>query len=153
MLNVNKKEYELDVEPYESLLNTLRDRLCLKGCKKGCDYGGCGACTVLLDDLAVYSCMTPVEKVQRRKITTIEGLGANGGVDTLQDSFNKSWAVQCGYCSAGMILSAKALIDRKKSPTEAEIREALVGNLCTCTGYIKVIDAVLAAAKSVNGLG
>ena len=146
-LTVNDKEYVLEIKPYESLLLTLRNHLGLKSCKRGCDYGGCGACTVIVDNLAIYSCMTPAQKVEGSRITTVEGLQSKGRLHPLQDSFNGNWAVQCGYCSPGIILSAKALLDKKQTPTESEVREALVGNLCTCTGYVKIIEAILDVAQ------
>ncbi len=148
--NLNDKSIDLDVRPYESLLKVLRERLQTRSVKQGCDYGGCGACTAIIDGKAFYSCMVPAIRVQGKKVLTIEGLVREGGrrLDPIQEEFRNSWAVQCGFCSSGMILSAKALLDSSDSkPTETEIREAVVGNLCVCTGYQKIIEAIQQAAE------
>lgn len=143
----NGEPIAIDVPPYKSLLKVIRDDLLTKSVKQGCDYGGCGACTVIIDDLAFYSCMIPAGRVHGRKVLTIEGLSKDGKLDTIQKEFRDSWAVQCGFCSSGMILSAKALLDYKERvPTEAETREAIVGNLCVCTGYQKIVEAIQRAA-------
>ena len=149
-LNINGEIHEVTAKPYDSLLVILREQIGLKAAKQGCDYGGCGACTVLLDDKAVYSCMTPVSRAQGKTITTVEGLINDGKLHPLQNTFIKKWAVQCGFCSAGIILSAKALLDANPTPTKVEVREAIVGNLCSCTGYTKIVEAILAAAEDIN---
>ncbi len=133
----------------EALLFLLRDKLKLYGAKRGCDYGGCGACTVLVNGQALYSCMYPAIKVDGKAVLTIEGLSKDGALHPLQKAFHENWAVQCGFCSAGMIMAAKGLLDRNPEPDESEIREALVGNLCVCTGYVKIVDAVREAGKLI----
>jgi aerobic-type carbon monoxide dehydrogenase small subunit (CoxS/CutS family) len=153
-LYVNGEEQSVLAEPSEPLLNTLRDRLHLLGAKRGCDYGGCGACTVLIDGAARYSCMTPLAKCQGKHIVTIEGLAADGRLDPLQENFARYDAAQCGYCTPGMILMAKALLHKIPHPSENEVRWYLAGNLCRCTGYRKIVQAVLASAqKATPGAG
>ncbi|HZW57970.1 MAG TPA: (2Fe-2S)-binding protein [Nitrososphaerales archaeon] len=143
---LNGESVSVEAPPYASLLSVLRDRLSVRSTKQGCDYGGCGACTVLIDGKARYSCMTSALRVKRKSVTTLEGLAKNGVLDPLQQAFNEKWAAQCGFCSAGMILSAKALLDETKYPSESEIREAIVGNLCVCTGYQKIVEAIQSAS-------
>ena len=146
---LNGESASVETAPYASLLSILRDRLSIKSAKQGCDYGGCGACTVLIDGRSRYSCMTPVLRVEGKNVTTLKGLTKKDGVlHPLQAAFNEKWAVQCGFCSAGMILSAKALLDESKNPSEIEIREAIVGNLCVCTGYQKIVEAIQSASRS-----
>ncbi|MFC2047569.1 molybdopterin-dependent oxidoreductase [Chloroflexota bacterium] len=147
-LAVNGETYEITVEPSKTLLDVLREDLNLTGTKKGCDRGECGACTVLLDGKAVSSCLTLAVQAQGKKILTIEGLADNGKVHPLQQAFVEHNAIQCGYCTPGMILSAKALLDENPNPTEEDVKTALSGNLCRCTGYVRIIQAVLAAAGS-----
>lgn len=145
---LNGKKRRVTAEAGETLLHVLRDTLGLLGVKEACSQGECGACTVLIDGMPVTSCIYPFPKVAGRSVTTIEGLAANGELDVLQQSFIDAGAVQCGFCTPGMILSAKALLDRSPDPTEDEIRLALSGNVCRCTGYTKIIEAVrLAAAR------
>jgi carbon-monoxide dehydrogenase small subunit len=146
-LNVNDEIHEVLIEPRTTLLQVLREHLDLTGTKKGCDIGECGACTVLIDGKPTVSCLTLAIKVQGKKILTIEGLSKNGRLHPLQQAFIDHFAVQCGFCTPGMILSAKALLDRNPHPTEEEIREAISGNLCRCTGYVKIIEAIMAAAN------
>lgn len=146
-LDVNDRIYEVDVEPGATLREAIRDKLWLTGTKKGCDVGGCGSCTVLLDGKAVYSCMVFAARAEGKKITTIEGLADNGRLHPVQEAFVKHGAVQCGYCTPGMILSAKALLDENPDPTEEEVKDAIAGNICRCTGYVKIVKAVLAAAE------
>ena len=146
-LNVNDEIHEVLIEPRTTLLQVLREHLDLTGTKKGCDIGDCGACTVLIDGKPTVSCLTLAIKVQGKKILTIEGLSKNGRLHPLQQAFIDHFAVQCGFCTPGMILSAKALLDRNPHPTEEEIREAISGNLCRCTGYVKIIEAIMAAAN------
>ena len=144
---VNNKNYQLDVEPYETLNFILREKLELTGTKQGCDTGGCGSCTVILDGKAVYSCMTFGVKVNGSTILTIEGLKKNEILDPVQQSFVDNAALQCGYCTPGFVMSVKALLDENKNPDEDVIRDYLVGNICRCTGYTKIIKAVKALSK------
>jgi len=147
-LQVNGESHEVAVEPEESLLQVLRDRLELTGPKKGCDSGGCGCCSVHVDGRVVYSCMMYAVGAQGRAVTTIEGVGASGAsLHPLQQAFIEAGAVQCGYCSCGIIMAAKQLLDTVQHPTEDQIRQALSGNLCRCTGYTKIIDAIKLAAS------
>ena len=127
------------------LIDVLRDRLGLTGAKYGCGMGECGACTVLLDGAAVYACLVLAVEAQDAEITTIEGLARNGTLDSVQEAFAAGGGVQCGFCTPGMILSARALLDANPHADEADIRRALSGNLCRCTGYDKIVKAVLAA--------
>ena len=148
---VNGRRESLTVEPLEPLLTVIRDRLGLTGTKKGCDGGECGACTVLLDDEPILSCITPAVLAQGRTVTTIEGLEKDGRIHPLQAAFIEKGAVQCGFCTPGMIMAAAALLAKVPNPTEDQIRRALAGNLCRCTGYQKVVDAVDAAARRQAG--
>jgi carbon-monoxide dehydrogenase small subunit len=147
-LRVNGETHEIAIEPHETLLNVLREDLQLLGAKRACDSGGCGACTVLIDGDAVYSCMIFAMTAQGKQITTIEGLKQDGVLDPLQQSFISAGAVQCGYCSCGMILAAKEFLRDHPSPTDEEIRRGISGNLCRCTGYQKIVDAIRMAAAS-----
>ena len=147
-LNINSELYEIAVPLHKTLLEVLREDLNLTGTKHGCELGECGACTVLIDGEPVLSCLTLPIEVQGHEITTIEGLAQNGKPHPLQIAFTELGAAQCGYCTPGMILTAKALLDKHPSPTRHEIKEALSGNLCRCTGYLKIFEAVeLAAAR------
>lgn len=141
-LEINGRAYRVEVEPYETLLEVLRNDLGLTGAKEGCDGGECGACTVLLDGEAVLSCLTLALDAQGKSIITIEGLAQGGELDPIQKAFIEEGAFQCGFCTPGMILSAKALLDRNPSPTIGELKEAISGNLCRCTGYIKPLRAL-----------
>ena len=149
-LDVNGTRHELALEPATTLLEALRDHLGLTGTKRGCDLGDCGACTVLVDGRPRLSCITLALSVQGRAITTIEGLERRGGLHPLQDAFDRHGAVQCGFCTPGMILSAKALLDGNPHPTRDEIREGIAGNLCRCTGYQKIVEAVEDAAGNLE---
>lgn len=149
-LDVNDRIYEVDVEPRETLTQVLRDKIGLTGTKRACDVGGCGSCTILLDGQAVYSCMVFAARAEGKKVTTIEGLAQNGKLHPIQEAFIKFGAVQCGYCTPGMILSAKALLDQNLDPTEEEVKDAIAGNLCRCTGYVKIVQAILAAAEMMK---
>lgn len=153
-LNINGEEYHLNVEPKRTLLDAIREDIGLTGTKKGCDSGDCGACTVILDGEPVNSCIVLAVDAQGKQITTIEGLAAKGTLHPLQEAFVQHGAVQCGFCTPGMVLAAKALLDKNPNPTEQEIREGMVGNLCRCTGYAKIVEAVKAvsAANSVSGV-
>jgi carbon-monoxide dehydrogenase small subunit len=141
-LTINDKEYDVAVEPNETLVDVLRYRLGLTGPKKGCGLGDCGSCTVIMDGDAVNSCLVLGVQAHKRQITTIEGLETDGELHPVQRAFIEHGAIQCGFCSSGMILSAKNLLDKNPKPTEGEIRSALSGNLCRCTGYQKIIEAV-----------
>jgi len=152
-LNVNGKEYPLEVKANEILLNVLRDRLGLMGTKYGCGIGECGACTVLLDGKAILSCQSLAFTADGKKITTIEGLEHNGTLHPLQQAFIDEGAVQCGYCTPGMILSAKALLDTKPDPSDQEIKQAIRGNLCRCTGYTNIIRAIKTASEKIKDQG
>lgn len=147
-LQVNGETHELAVEPQETLLNTLRNQLEMPGTKRGCDSGGCGCCTVLVDGKARYSCMLFTLSVEGREITSIEGLGDGGSLDALQQAFIDKGAVQCGYCTSGILMAAKELLTENPNPTEDEIRKGISGNLCRCTGYHKIVEAVQAAAAA-----
>jgi carbon-monoxide dehydrogenase small subunit len=147
-LNVNGEQHDLDVSPDATLLQVLRDDLGLLGTKRGCDTSACGCCTVHMDGKAVYSCVVYALSIQGSEITTIEGLGSDGNLDPLQDAFIQAGAVQCGYCTCGMIMSAKQLLDEVKNPDEEQIRHAIAGNLCRCTGYTKIVDAIKLAADN-----
>ncbi len=144
---VNGDPVEVGVRDRETLLEVLRGRLGLTGTKQGCDVGDCGSCTVLLDGEPVLSCLTLAADVEGREVLTIEGLARGDGLHPLQQAFLDAGAVQCGYCTPGMILTAKALLDRNPRPSRGEIRTALSGNLCRCTGYRKIVDAVELAAR------
>ncbi len=141
-IEVNGVSRKAFVEPTLTLVNFLRDHLGLTGTKKSCDSGNCGACTVILDGKAVNSCLILAAETDGHSVTTIEGLQKNETLHPLQEAFVKYGAIQCGFCSPGMILTAKALLDQNPSPSEDQIREALAGNLCRCTGYSKIIEAI-----------
>ncbi len=144
---VNGKEIEIEVNPGSSLLDVIRKQLGLTGTKKGCNAGDCGACTVIMDGKPVLSCLTPISRAAGKKIETVEGLAKGEKLHPLQEAFVESGAVQCGFCTPGMLTSAKALLDKNPRPTREEVREALSGNLCRCTGYKKIIDAVMIASQ------
>jgi carbon-monoxide dehydrogenase small subunit len=141
-LTINDQHYEVAVEPNQTLVDLLRYQLGLTGTKKGCEMGDCGSCTVILDGKAVNSCLVLALQADGRSIQTIEGLKTGEGLHPVQEAFVEKGAIQCGFCSSGMILSAKNLLDQKSNPSETEIRRALAGNLCRCTGYQKIIEAV-----------
>jgi carbon-monoxide dehydrogenase small subunit len=147
-LLINGQRYNLSVDAFESLNYVIRERLGLIGTKRGCDTGGCGSCTVLVDGKAVYSCMMYAMQATSRKITTIEGLQKGNQLDVVQKSFMEAGGLQCGYCTSGFIMSARALLDYNPNPELTEIKDALVGNLCRCTGYTKIFDSILLAAKA-----
>ena len=147
-LNINGEENEISISPDATLLQVLRNELVLQGTKRGCDTSACGCCTIHMDGKAVYSCVIYAMAAQGKEITTIEGLGGNGQLDPLQDAFIQAGAVQCGYCTCGMIMSARQLLDDVKNPDEEQIRHAIAGNLCRCTGYTKIVDAIKMAADS-----
>jgi carbon-monoxide dehydrogenase small subunit len=150
-LHVNGVEHHLDVEPRLLLVHALRDKLGLTGTHVGCDTSNCGACTVHLDGRAVKSCTVLAVQADRAEVTTIEGLASGGELHPVQEAFCNDHGLQCGYCTPGMIMAAAALLSENPNPTEAEVRHALEGNLCRCTGYHNIVRAVLDAAKTKGG--
>jgi aerobic carbon-monoxide dehydrogenase small subunit len=144
-VNVNGEQIEYDVPARRLLVHFLRDDLGLTGTHVGCDTGNCGACTIHLDGEAVKSCMLLAVQADGATIATVEGLAQNGALTTLQQKFNEHHALQCGYCTPGMLMSATALLERNPSPSEEEVRIALQGNICRCTGYVNIVEAVVAA--------
>jgi aerobic carbon-monoxide dehydrogenase small subunit len=145
-LQINGDTYDVLISPNETLLDVLREKVGLVGTKKGCDLGACGACTVLVDGEAHLSCLMLAVDAAGREIVTIEGLARGGDLHPLQQAFVEKGALQCGFCTPGMILTAKAALDEEANPTDATIRKKLAGNLCRCTGYKKIIEAVSIAA-------
>ena len=148
-VNINGKDRVFSIGADEMLLDVLR-REGYRGVKRGCNKGDCGACTVLIDGRGYNSCIVPAPSVQDRKVVTIEGIGTKDSLHPLQEAFIEEGAVQCGYCTPGMILSAKALLDVRSEPTDREIKIALDGNLCRCTGYVKILEAVKKAAREMR---
>ena len=146
-LHVNGEEHEILAETNRTLLDVLRENLGLTGTKRGCDLGTCGACTVLINGKPHLSCLTLAVDVQGKEILTIEGLGQDRKLHPLQKAFVENGAVQCGFCTPGMILTAKAFLDEHPSPAEEEVKKSISGNFCRCTGYVKIVEAILAAAK------
>jgi len=146
-LTVNGKDHVVEVKPHWTLLDVIRDQIGLTGTKYGCGTGECGACTVLMDGKPAPSCLVLAAQAEGKQIFTIEGLSDGDKLHPLQKAFIEHGAIQCGYCIPGMILSAKALLDRNSNPTEEEVRYAIDGNLCRCTGYVKQVKAILAAAE------
>mgnify|MGYP001289192133 CR=1 FL=1 len=147
---VNGNDCEVVVEPRTTLLQVLREQLRLTGTKQGCDIGECGACTVLVDGMPTLSCITLAIETEGKEILTIEGLAQNGRLDLLQQAFVEEGAIQCGFCTPGMVMSAKALLNHNSHPTEEEVRRDLAGNLCRCTGYAKIVKAVLKCAEALS---
>lgn len=148
---VNGVERSIETEPTKRLLDILRDDLALTGTKEGCGEGECGACTVILDKKAVHSCLTVAAQLSGREVVTIEGLEQDGELSPLQLAFVEETAIQCGYCTSGMIMSTRALLYENPKPTEDDIREALAGNICRCSGYVQIIRAVKRAAADMGG--
>ena len=146
-LAINGETYELAAEPQETLLEVLRDHLGLTGTKEGCGTGECGSCTILLDGDPVLSCLMLAVDCQDRQVTTVEGLGGGEGLGAVQKAFLEAGAVQCGFCTPGMVLATTALLTKKTAPDEEAIKEALEGHLCRCTGYTKILEAVNVAAE------
>lgn len=145
---LNGEPVEVEVEPHLTLLQVLRDKLEMTGTKEGCGMGECGTCTVLLDGKTVNSCIYPALEVEGKNVTTIEGLmDSQGNLHPLQKAFIEHGAIQCGFCTPGMILSAKALLDENPHPTEEEIRNGIAGNICRCTGYLQIIQAIKAVSQ------
>ena len=152
-LTVNGRQRQLLVAPYYSLLDTLRDELQLTGTKKGCDEGDCGACTVFLDGKPVTSCLVLALSAQDAEVTTIEGLGSVESLHPVQQAFIERGGLQCGYCTPGLIMAAAGLLQETPQPSEEEVKFAIGGNLCRCTGYTKVIEAIMLAAERMSGAG
>lgn len=153
-LNINEWNYEIPLHPRDLLVDVLRKIVGLTGTKKGCGQGDCGACTVLLDGEPILSCLTLAIACQNKKITTIEGLADESGeLHPLQQAYVQHGAIQCGYCTPGMILASKALLDKNPRPGEEEIKRAIAGNLCRCTGYKKIVEAVADAAERISKEG
>ena len=153
VLNVNKINYKVAVEPQRTLVEVLRDTLGLTGTKKSCNEGECGACTVLMDGKPAASCLVLALDAQGKEITTIEGLSEGEKLHPIQEAFVKYAAIQCGFCTPGMVLSAKALLDENPNPTATEVRKGISGNLCRCTGYQQIVDAILAASETMAKKG
>jgi carbon-monoxide dehydrogenase small subunit len=149
-MTLNGREVTVEVKPDALLVDVLRDELELTGTKEACGEGECGACTVLLDGEPVTSCLIPALKAEGREIMTVEGLASGGELHPLQKAFIEHGAVQCGYCTPGMLISAKALLDRNPHPSEEEIKQAISGNLCRCTGYVKIVEAVKVASQELS---
>lgn len=151
ILKVNGDTYEVAVNPSKTLVEVLREDLQLMGTKIGCQTGDCGACTILLNGKSVCSCLTLAIEAQNKEIVTIEGIAPSGEeLHVIQDAFVKEGAIQCGYCTPGMVMSAKHLLDKNPKPSELEIRQALSGNLCRCTGYARIVKAVQVASEKMN---
>lgn len=150
-LNINGQVENLEIAPHRTLLEVIREDLQLTGTKSGCEDGTCGACTVILDGKPVRSCLVLAAEAEGKKILTIEGLSRGEELHPLQETFVNYGAVQCGFCATGMILTAKALLDTNLNPSEEEIRKAISGNLCRCTGYTKIVEAIAAAAQRLKG--
>jgi len=149
-LKVNGTQISVEVNGAERLLDILRDKLTLKGPKEGCGTGDCGACTVILDGATVPACLVLAASLDGSEVTTIEGIGSPGALHPLQEAFIQNGAVQCGFCIPGIITAAKNFLDSNPSPTRDEVREALVGNLCRCTGYMRIVEAVMMAAEMMR---
>lgn len=149
-LTVNGEQHRIAFEPYKTLLEVLREEMDLTGTKHGCELGECGACTVLLDGEPVMSCISLAAEAEGKAITTVEGLALRGEPSALQRAFARTGGAQCGYCTPGMLMSGTALLARTSTPTREEIREALAGNLCRCTGYTKIFEAVEIAAHELS---
>lgn len=151
MLTVNGKSYELSVSPWRTLLEVIREDLGLTGTKEGCHLGECGACTVIMDGKTVNSCLVLATEADGKQVTTIEGLADGDKLHPVQQAFVDHGGLQCGFCTPGMIMSAKVLLDEKPDPSEEEIKRAIAGNMCRCTGYTKIIESIKAAAGNVEG--
>ena len=148
-LTINGKPVEAEVEPRTTLLEFLREELDLTGTKRGCDVGDCGACTVLLDGKPVNACLVLVIRLQGRCVDTVEGLMRGNGLHPLQKAFVEQGALQCGYCGAGMLMSAKALLEERPNPDDTQIHRALAGNLCRCSGYVKIVEAIRGVGRDM----
>ncbi len=148
-LKINGEGYELLVDDRRTLLEVIRDQIGLTGTKKACDSGECGACTVIKDGKSVVSCLVLAVECEGSEIETVEGLAKGGVLHPIQKAFVEYGAIQCGYCTPGMVMSAKALLSEKAKPSEQEVRVGISGNLCRCTGYVKIVEAILAASKQM----
>ena len=151
-IKVNGEWHELTVPNQKTLLEVIRGDLHLTGTKRMCDTGECGSCTVIMDGRAVNSCIVLAVEANGKKITTIEGLSQIGKLHPIQEEFVAKGAIQCGFCTPGMIMTAKALLDQNPAPTEHEVKTAIAGNLCRCTGYIRIVNAIISAAERVRGI-
>ena len=151
-LTVNGTLYELSVKPWETLIDVLRDYLGLTGTKEGCGLGECGACTVIMEGKAVNSCLVLAAEADGKRIATIEGLAVGDKLHPVQEAFIEHGGLQCGFCTPGMIMSAKVLLDENPNPSEEEIRKGIAGNFCRCTGYAKIIESIKAAAENMQGM-
>ena len=151
-LMINGKEYTLEVGTNETLVEVLRERLRLTGTKIGCNRGECGACTVLIDGEATLSCLTLAIECEGKEILTVEGLedSKTGELDPIQEAFVENFGIQCGFCTPGMVMSAKALLSRNPNPSEVEVKEGIQGNLCRCTGYTQIVESILAASEKMG---
>lgn len=149
-VTINGRLYEEDVEPRQLLAHFIRENIGLTGTHVGCVVGECGACSILLDGRVVKSCLHLAVQADGREITTIEGLAKNGELTAIQDAFVKNYALQCGYCTPGMVMTSYALLKTNPNPSEEQIRKALAGNLCMCTGYVQIVDAVKEAARGMK---
>jgi aerobic carbon-monoxide dehydrogenase small subunit len=152
-LKINGLDYNVEAEPNETLLTVLREKLDITSPKRGCEMGECGACTVILNGKAVNSCLVLACECDGTSIVTVEGIRKNGELHPIQQAFIDKGAVQCGFCTPGMIMSAKALLDENPRPTESEVKEAISGNICRCTGYQPIVEAVLTAAENISREG
>ena len=148
-LQVNGRDHQVLVETTTTLLEVLRDKLMITSAKVGCNTGDCGTCSVILDGKLVRSCITNALTTQGKEVITVEGVAQAGELHPLQKAFHENYGAQCGFCTPGMIMAAKALLDENPTPTRDEVKEALAGNLCRCTGYVKIIDSVLAASEEM----
>jgi carbon-monoxide dehydrogenase small subunit len=144
---VNRRSHSVETPPMKRLLDVLREELGLTGTKKGCGEGECGACSVIVDGEVINSCLVPVCQLQNSTILTVEGLASDGRLDSVQQAFLECGGAQCGICTPGMLIAARALLDQTARPTRDEIKEAIAGNLCRCTGYVKIIDAIEQASQ------
>ena len=150
VLRVNGINYQVEIEPWRTLVEVLRETLGLTGTKKSCNEGECGACTVMMDGRPVASCLVLAVEAQGKEIVTIEGLSEGERLHPIQEAFLKHGAIQCGFCTPGMVISAKALLDQNPRPTVTEVRKAISGNLCRCTGYQHIVDSIMAASKMME---
>ena len=148
---LNGKSQELHIQPWRTLLEIIREDLQLTGTKEGCGEGECGSCTVMMGDKTVNSCLVPAVEADNMEITTIEGLADGDNLDPIQEAFVSYAGMQCGFCTPGMIMSAKELLESNPNPNEEEIREGIAGNFCRCTGYTKIIESIAAAAEGMQG--
>ena len=148
---LNEKSYELKIHPWRTLLEVIREDLKLTGTKEGCSQGECGSCTVIMGGKTVNSCLVPAFEADNQEIFTIEGITEGDKLHPLQEAFIKHGGMQCGFCTSGMIISAKAMLEKNKRPSDGEIREGLAGNFCRCTGYTKIVESISAAADAMNG--